>query len=171
MTEATESWVAARELDRRVVTVWTVQDAIGYGVLALLVLAADIGARLGGVEVPGPPGLAAGLLAVAGGVAAWWLPRARHRHWRYHVAADALELRHGILKRVHSAIRAPTSTARADRASTAQPIASCTVQTTTTRRSRARSVAQAPAAPGPSDSVSSRPGPVGRVLTWPARRW
>ena len=54
--------------------------------------------------MPGPPGLAAGLLAVAGGVAAWWLPRARHRHWRYQVAADALELRHGILKRVHSAI-------------------------------------------------------------------
>ena len=30
MTEATESWVAARELDRRVVTVWTVQEALGY---------------------------------------------------------------------------------------------------------------------------------------------
>jgi membrane protein YdbS with pleckstrin-like domain len=37
-------------------------------------------------------------------VAAWWLPRARHRFWRYHVADDALELRHGVLKRVHSAI-------------------------------------------------------------------
>ena len=81
MTEATESWVAARELDRRVVTLWTVQDAIGYGVLAVAVLAADIGARLAGVGVPGPPGLAAGLLAVAGGLAAWWVPRARYRHW------------------------------------------------------------------------------------------
>ena len=104
MTEATESWVAARELDRRVVTVWTVQDAIGYGVLAVAVLAADIGARLAGVGVPGPPGLAAGLLAVAGGLAAWWVPRARYRHWRYHVAEDALELRHGVVRRVHSAI-------------------------------------------------------------------
>ena len=78
MTEATESWVAARELDPRVVTVWTLQEAIGYGVLALLALAVDIGARLAGLDVPGPPGLVAGLLAVAGGLAAWWVPRARH---------------------------------------------------------------------------------------------
>jgi uncharacterized protein len=104
MTEATESWVAARELDPRVVTVWTVQEAIGYGVLALLVLAVDIGARLAGVEVPGPPALAAGLVAVAGGVAAWWVPRASYRIWRYKVADDALELRHGIVKRIQSAI-------------------------------------------------------------------
>jgi membrane protein YdbS with pleckstrin-like domain len=104
MTEATGSWVAARELDRRVVTVWTVQDAIGYGVLAVAVLAADIGLRLARAGVPGPPGLAAGLLAVAGGLAAWWVPRARYRHWRYHVAPDALELRHGVVRRVHSAI-------------------------------------------------------------------
>ena len=103
-TEATESWAEARELDRRVVTVWTVQEAFGYGVLAVAVLAADIGARLGGLEVPGPPGLAAGLLAVAGGLAAWWVPRARYRHWSYHVAADALELRHGLVRRIHSAI-------------------------------------------------------------------
>ena len=104
MTEATQSWVAERALDRRVVVVWTVQEAVGYGVLALLALAVDIGARLAGADVPGPPGLAAGVLAVVGGLAAWWLPRARHRHWRYQVADDALELRHGILRRVHSAI-------------------------------------------------------------------
>ena len=104
MTEATESWVAARELDPRVVTVWTVQEAIGYGVLALLALAVDIGARLAGLDVPGPPGLVAGLLAVAGGLAAWWVPRASYRHWRYHVAEDALELRHGVVRRIHSAI-------------------------------------------------------------------
>jgi membrane protein YdbS with pleckstrin-like domain len=104
MTEATGSWGAARELDRRIVVVWTVQEAVGYGVLTLLVLAADIGARLAGVEVPGPPGLAAGLFAVAGGLATWWLPRANYRHWRYQVAEDALELRHGVVRRIHSAI-------------------------------------------------------------------
>ena len=104
MTEATESWVAARELDPRVVTVWTVQEALGYGVLALLALAVDLGARLAGADLPGPPGLAAGLLAVVGGLAAWWLPRASYRHWRYHVASDALELRHGVVRRIHSAI-------------------------------------------------------------------
>jgi membrane protein YdbS with pleckstrin-like domain len=98
------SWAAARELDRRIVVVWTVQDAVGYLVLALLALAVDIGAGLGGADVPGPTGLAAGLLAVAGAVAAWWWPRSRYRHWRYQVAEDALELRHGVVRQVHSAI-------------------------------------------------------------------
>jgi membrane protein YdbS with pleckstrin-like domain len=104
MTEATGSWVEARPLDRRIVVVWTVQEAAGFGVLAVAVLAADLGARLAGVDLPGPPGLAAGLLALVGGLAAWWLPRASYRHWRYQVAADALELRHGVVRRVHSAI-------------------------------------------------------------------
>ena len=104
MTEVTGSWVGSKTLDRRIVTVWTVQEAVGYGVLALLVLAVDVGARLAGADLPGPPGLAAGLLAVVGGLAAWWLPRASYRHWRYEVAADALELRHGVVRRIHSAI-------------------------------------------------------------------
>jgi membrane protein YdbS with pleckstrin-like domain len=104
MTEATQSWVEPRALDPRIVTVWTVQDAIGYAVLALMVLAVDIGARLAGAEVPGPPGLAAGVLAVAGALAAWWWPRSRYRHWRYQVAPDALELRRGVIRQVHSAI-------------------------------------------------------------------
>jgi len=104
MTEATDSFLEARSLDRRVVVVWTVREAAAFGVLAVAVLAADLAARLGGVELPGPPGLAAGLLAVVGGLAAWWLPRASYRHWRYQVAGDALELRHGVVRRVHSAI-------------------------------------------------------------------
>jgi uncharacterized protein len=104
MTETTESWVAARELDPRIVVVWTVQDAVAYGVLALVLLAVDVGARLAGADLPGPPGLAAGLAAVAGGLAAWWWPRSRYRHWRYQVATDALELRHGVVRRIHSAI-------------------------------------------------------------------
>jgi membrane protein YdbS with pleckstrin-like domain len=104
MTEATGSWADARPLDRRIVVVWTVQEAAGFGVLAVAVLAADLAARLAGVDLPGPQGLAAGLLAVVGGLAAWWLPRASYRHWRYQVAGDALELRHGVVRRVHSAI-------------------------------------------------------------------
>jgi uncharacterized protein len=104
MTEATGSFLEARPLDRRVVVVWTVQEAAAFGVLAVAVLAADLAARLGGVDLPGPPGLAAGLVAVVGGLAAWWLPRASYRHWRYQVAGDALELRHGVVRRVHSAI-------------------------------------------------------------------
>jgi membrane protein YdbS with pleckstrin-like domain len=104
MTETTTSWAAARALDRRIVVVWTVQEAIGFGVLALVVLAVDLGARLAGADLPGPPGLVAGLVALAGALDAWWLPRARYRHWRYQVAPDALELRHGVVKRVHSTI-------------------------------------------------------------------
>jgi len=104
MTETTTSWAAARQLDRRIVVVWTVQEAVGFGVLALLVLAADVGARLAGVVLPGPPGVAAGVVAAAGALDAWWLPRARYRHWRYQVAEDALELRHGVVRRIHSAI-------------------------------------------------------------------
>jgi uncharacterized protein len=104
MTETTTGWPAARPLDRRIITVWTVQEAVGFAVFALLVLAVDVGARLAGADLPGPPGLAAGLVALAGAVDAWWLPRARYRHWRYQVAEDALELRHGVVRRVHSAI-------------------------------------------------------------------
>jgi uncharacterized protein len=95
---------AALPLDRRVVVVWTVEEAVAALAVALVALAADVAARLAGADVPGPPGLGAGLLAAAGAAAAWWLPRARYRRWRYQVAADALELRHGVLRRVHSAI-------------------------------------------------------------------
>src|SRR6266540_1925562 len=104
MTERTESASAARTLDRRILVVWTVQTAVLVLVLAAVVLAVDVGSRLAGTHPPGPPGLAAALVALAGGVAAWLLPNLEYRNWRYEVAEDALELRHGILRRVHSAI-------------------------------------------------------------------
>jgi uncharacterized protein len=102
MTEPTEG--AARTLDRRILVVWTVQTAVLVLVLVATVLAIDVGLRLAGNHPPGPPGLAAALLALAGGVAAWRLPGLEYRNWRYEVAEDALELRHGVLRRVHSAI-------------------------------------------------------------------
>src|SRR6266508_4181379 len=102
MTERTESASAARTLDRRILVVWTVQTAVLVLVLAAIVLAVDVGSRLAGTHPPGPPGLAAALVALAGGVAAWRLPNLEYRNWRYEVAEDALELRHGILRRVHS---------------------------------------------------------------------
>jgi len=104
MTERTESASAARPLDRRILVVWTVQTAVLVLVLAAIALAVDVGLRLAGTHPPGPPGLAAALVALAGGVAAWRLPSLEYRNWRYEVAEDALELRHGILRRVHSAI-------------------------------------------------------------------
>jgi hypothetical protein len=104
MTERTESVTASRTLDRRIVVVWTVQIAAVFLVLALVALAVDVGARIAGAHPPWPPGLATILVALVGGLLAWWYPRADYRYWRYEVAADALELRHGILRRVHSAI-------------------------------------------------------------------
>jgi membrane protein YdbS with pleckstrin-like domain len=104
MSERTRSVSTARALDRRILVVWTVQTAVLALVLAAIVLAVDVGLRLAGVHPPGPPGLAAALVAVVGGVAAWRLPELEYRNWRYEVAEDALELRHGVLRRVHSAI-------------------------------------------------------------------
>ncbi|HVD15377.1 MAG TPA: PH domain-containing protein [Actinomycetota bacterium] len=94
----------ARQLNPRIVTVWTVEDASWSAVLVVLVVAADLGARVAGVELPWPPGLAALPVAILVGIATWKVPRARFRCWSYEVAPDALELRHGVLERVHSAI-------------------------------------------------------------------
>lgn len=93
-----------RCLDRRVLTVWTVQEAIGSAVLVVLVVAADVGARATGLDLPWPVGVAAVPFAVLGGLTSWRVPLARYRSWRYETAENALELRHGIVERVHSAI-------------------------------------------------------------------
>ena len=104
MTEPTATAPAPRPLDRRILVVWTVQTAVLVLVVVAVVLAVDVGLRLAGNHPPGPPGVAAALLALAGGVGAWRLPELEYRNWRYEVAEDALELRHGVLRRVHSAI-------------------------------------------------------------------
>ena len=94
----------ARSLDRRVLVVWTVQEAVESAVLVALVVAADVGARIGGLDPPWPVGVAAVPFAILGALTAWRIPLARYRRWRYEMAEDALELRHGILEQVHSAI-------------------------------------------------------------------
>ena len=102
MSEATGS-CRGQEFDRRIVVV----DGPGCGRLR--------GARRGGAgrrprgqagrggraRPAGPGRRAARGRGRAGRLAA---PRARHRHWRYQVAEDALELRHGVVRRIHSAI-------------------------------------------------------------------
>ncbi len=84
--------------------VWTLEEAVGSAVLVALVVAADVGARVAGAEPPWPPGAAAAPFVLLGALAAWRIPLARFRCWRYELAEDALELRHGIVERIHSAI-------------------------------------------------------------------
>jgi membrane protein YdbS with pleckstrin-like domain len=87
-----------------VLVVWTVEEAIAWAVLVALVVAADVGARLAGLELPWPTGVAAVPFAILGALGAWRIPLARYRTWSYEMAQDALELRHGIFELVHSAI-------------------------------------------------------------------
>jgi uncharacterized protein len=93
-----------RGLDPRLRTVWTIQAALAVAIVVVVVLVAEIVAGLVGVDDPVPTGLVAAALLLLGGPAAWWLPAASWRSWRFELAPDALELRHGVLVRVHSAI-------------------------------------------------------------------
>jgi uncharacterized protein len=93
-----------RSLDRRVLVVWTVQEAVESAVLVALVVGADVGVRAAGLDLPWPVGAAAVPFLVLGALTTWRVPLARYRRWRYELAEDALELRHGIVERVHSAI-------------------------------------------------------------------
>ena len=93
-----------RTLDPRLRTVWTVQAAIAVAVAVMVVLAAEIVARLVGATSPVPTGVFAALVAVPGALAAWLLPAASWRRWWFELADDALELHHGLLTVVHSAI-------------------------------------------------------------------
>jgi membrane protein YdbS with pleckstrin-like domain len=90
-------------LDVRVRQVWTAQSAITTAVMALVVLGAEVGARLAGLE-GWPTGLGAALVALIGGVLTWRLPSATWRRWRLELAPEALELRHGVVTFIHSAI-------------------------------------------------------------------
>jgi membrane protein YdbS with pleckstrin-like domain len=93
-----------RRLDPRLRRVWTIEATITVAVLVLLAVAAGVVAGLAGLDALVPTVLAAAGLAAAGGLAAWWLPGASWRAWRFELAGDALELRHGIVTHVHSAI-------------------------------------------------------------------
>lgn len=93
-----------RPLDRRMLTIWTVEEAAWSVVLVVLAAAADVGARAAGMDLPWPAGLAALPFLLLGALTTWKVPAARYRNWSYEVADEALELRHGLIERVHSAI-------------------------------------------------------------------
>jgi len=97
-----------RPLDPRMAVVWTVQAAAGATLVTFAVLSVEVVVRLAfdasGERLSWPTGLGAVAVAALGALAAWRLPRAYHRAWSFELAPDALELRHGIVLRVHSAI-------------------------------------------------------------------
>ncbi len=94
----------ARPLDRRMLTIWTVEEGAWSAVLVVLAAAADVAVRAVGLDLPWPPGLAAVPVLLLGALTTWKVPSARFRNWSYEVAEEALELRHGVIERVHSAI-------------------------------------------------------------------
>lgn len=86
-------------LERRVLLLWRVRAAGAVGVLvlvtgAVVAIAAD--------PVAGAA-TAAGVLAVAGGLAWWWTALV-WRAWRFEIGEQALHLRHGVLTRRASTI-------------------------------------------------------------------
>ena len=105
--EGGSSFAAAagtRPLDRRMLTIWTLEGAAWSTVLVVLALAADVGVRAAGLDPPWPAGLAAVPFLLLGALTTWKVPGVRYRNWSYEVAEEALELRHGVIERVHSAI-------------------------------------------------------------------
>jgi hypothetical protein len=94
----------ARPLDRRMLTIWTVEQGAWSAVLVVLAAAADVALRVAGEDLPWPPGLAGVPVLVLGALTTWKVPGVRYRNWSYEVAEEALELRHGVIERVHSAI-------------------------------------------------------------------
>jgi membrane protein YdbS with pleckstrin-like domain len=93
-----------RRLDPRLRTVWTIETAIAFGVVLLVVVAGGVGLALAGLDALVPTVLVAAAVVAVGGLLTWWWPAANWRSWRFELAGDALELRHGILLHTHSAI-------------------------------------------------------------------
>ncbi len=80
-------------LHRAVLVLWRVEWLIAAAAVAAPLLAtAGLGSRL-------PAALRVGLVVAAGGGLglAVWLPGLWYRAWRYRLAGEAIELRHGVL--------------------------------------------------------------------------
>ncbi len=83
---------------------------LGWGLVALVLSAAVLGAELvaatvsGAPELPGPTGALTLVVAVTAGALVWWLPRLGYDAWRYELTVSTLELRRGVVIRSHTAI-------------------------------------------------------------------
>lgn len=83
---------------------------VGWGLVALLVVVATLGAEVLAATVPDapqppwPPGAGAAVVAVVAALAVWRLSRSAYDAWRYELTAGTLELRRGVVIRSHTAI-------------------------------------------------------------------
>ncbi len=92
-----------QQLDRRVVRAW--QTGALLAVLPATVVLLVVGSMLGRlVDLPLLGVGASAAVLLTGGTLALLMPVAAHRRWRFELTEDALELRHGLVVHVHSAI-------------------------------------------------------------------
>jgi len=91
-----------RTLDERVRMVWTAESGLATGIGTLVVFGIEVALRLAGSGWP--VGILTVPVALAGGLMAWRLPAASWRSWRFELAPEALELRHGFVITTRSAI-------------------------------------------------------------------
>ena len=92
-----------RSLDPSIKTVWTIQFALGFGLLLLIALAYDL-AHLFSEERALPLGIVTGAVLLVGGALAVGLPRLRYRYWRFDLLPEELYLERGILNRVRTIV-------------------------------------------------------------------
>ena len=92
-----------RPLHPSIKTVWTIQFALGFGLLVLFALAYDL-AHLFRDERALPVGVVTGAVLLAGGALAVGLPRLRYRYWRFDLLPEELYLERGILNRVRTIV-------------------------------------------------------------------
>ncbi len=88
-----------RSLDRRVVSLWRLSNAVGFGLLLLgLLLAIVVAGLVRPVWLWALPGW--GMLALFCGWFSYWYPERAYRAWGYRIDAKVLETRRGIVFRV-----------------------------------------------------------------------
>ena len=92
-----------RPLDPSIKTVWTIQFALGFGLLVLFTLAYEL-AHLFSPERTLPLGVLTGVALLVGGALCYGLPRLRYRYWRFDLLPEELYLERGILNRVRTIV-------------------------------------------------------------------
>lgn len=100
-TEGPTAGCGSQPLSPRVRSLWHLLWGIGAGVVVLVALGIGLAAASAGAAAVAAASAAIAMVAVAAAVA---VPRARYRRWRWELTDEGLEVAHGVLVRVESAI-------------------------------------------------------------------